>query len=616
MADLPPSPRSSNSSSSNNNNNNTAGTDPKHCNAQDDARPQRRRSRPASRARERRSLHKNTSNKAPLESPSSSSSSSSHSRTTRPQESSKGSAEQSCWVRPSYDPIAALLRPDARPHPGTYTDTDDSEAASAEGEVEDERGPHDRNATPSPVPDDTSLLRARHSSTGTAQDTQKGSPRRAARKSSSSSSSSSNGGHTRNPQQQRRHASRIASIASTASEDAVEEEMHAGSDDDEGEGVDAGGAITAGDEAPLSPQERRDLEQLSCVGGCTTTIQGHDDAVNAVVVLRSGLIASGGDDGVVRVWDPKSQRRVYTLGPHDGAVECIAEVFPSTLSPNTAHASGEVGCGRGVGGGGGGGGGAQQSAAMVAVGVEEHVVIWSIPSQSLLCRFQAHCAYIWAMTWLFPGPKGAGLLTQHKVDSGVLVTASADRTIKLWRVEPKARFDKATCVSTLEGHRDSVYGVAALSSGQLVSGSTDTTVMVWSPFESASTRTLHGHTALVYDVCALADTRIASASMDTSIRVWCVRNGACLLTLNGHTDAVTSLAPLSRHVFFSGSRDGQIRVWNAEDGTCARVFEGVDEGVNALATLSGSCNADRVLASAYDDGAVRFWGIAVRLAGQ
>ena len=80
-------------------------------------------------------------------------------------------------------------------------------------------------------------------------------------------------------------------------------------------------------------------------------------------------------------------------------------------------------------------------------------------------------------------------------------------------------------VATLTGHSDTVYGVAVLADGRLVSGSWDNTVKVWTERSDGSgdwdtTATLTGHSNYVRCVAVLADGRLVSGSRDNTVKVW------------------------------------------------------------------------------------------------
>ena len=53
-------------------------------------------------------------------------------------------------------------------------------------------------------------------------------------------------------------------------------------------------------------------------------LRGHDGDVNYVTFSPDGrLLATGGDDGTVRLWDAASDKYLSTLGKHEGWVTCV-----------------------------------------------------------------------------------------------------------------------------------------------------------------------------------------------------------------------------------------------------------------------------------------------------
>src|SRR5215468_9521678 len=106
---------------------------------------------------------------------------------------------------------------------------------------------------------------------------------------------------------------------------------------------------------------------------------------------------------------------------------------------------------------------------------------------------------------------------------------------------------------TLEGHADWVNGVAVSGDGRLaVSASADKTLKVWEVESGRLLRTLEGHADEVNGVAVSGDGRLAvSASDDQTLKVWEVESGRLLRTLEGHADWVTGVAV---------SRDGRLAV--------------------------------------------------------
>ncbi|KAF2683539.1 WD40 repeat-like protein [Lentithecium fluviatile CBS 122367] len=112
-------------------------------------------------------------------------------------------------------------------------------------------------------------------------------------------------------------------------------------------------------------------------------------------------------------------------------------------------------------------------------------------------------------------------------DSTQLVSASDDRTVKLWDAR------SGECLSTLEGHSSSVNSVAfSHDSTQLVSASGDGTVKVWDACSGECLSMFEGHRNFVYSAAFSYDsTQLASASDDGTVKVWDARSGECLSTI-------------------------------------------------------------------------------------
>ena len=126
-------------------------------------------------------------------------------------------------------------------------------------------------------------------------------------------------------------------------------------------------------------------------------------------------------------------------------------------------------------------------------------------------------------------------------------------------------------LKTLQGHRYSVYSVAAYLTDErvcIVSGSLDNTVKVWDAVSGSCLRTLEGHTSFVMSVAVSSDgTRLISGSYDKTVKVWDADTGACLLTLKGHPKAVYSVTtytdPTTDTIrIVSGSVDETVQIWD------------------------------------------------------
>ena len=196
-----------------------------------------------------------------------------------------------------------------------------------------------------------------------------------------------------------------------------------------------------------------------------------------------------------------------------------------------------------------------------------------------------------------------------------LVSSSMDSTIKTWNL------DSNKCVQTLVGHSYRVRCLGILPNGQLISGSDDKTLKVWSNGKEIRTlnakrrdviclkvltgnrvasgtnkdifiwdintgeciRTLKGHTNWVKFLIEMSDGTLVSCSQDKTVKCWDLNNGMCVKTLNGHTNLVFCILLLKSGDLASGSADTTIKIWNTSSGECIRTLEGHTSSIWGLA---------------------------------
>lgn len=201
-------------------------------------------------------------------------------------------------------------------------------------------------------------------------------------------------------------------------------------------------------------------------------------------------------------------------------------------------------------------------------------------------------------------------------DSSVLLSASADRTLRLWAL------GSGDCLATLAGHGEEITACALTPDGRTaLSTSTDATARLWDVKSERCLATLDngGRWATA---CAVSPDghRVVVGSDNGAIAVW---NGAALrrtATLEGHTDYITAclLTPDGKRLL-SASRDQTVRVWDLASGACKHVFSrakaglppaprGMDEQgwITALALIPGGLQ----LIAASGDGLLMQWSLA------
>ncbi|QRV93345.1 hypothetical protein RhiJN_21363 [Ceratobasidium sp. AG-Ba] len=291
------------------------------------------------------------------------------------------------------------------------------------------------------------------------------------------------------------------------------------------------------------------------------SIQAHSRWVWSVAFSPDGrLIVSGSADATVRVWDTETGTEVLDpLEGHSGSVRCV------TFSP---------------------------SGAFIASGYDDGSVRVSDTEtgQSL---------------YILNRHEGPVLSVAFSADGRRLASGSADKTVRLWDVDTGAM-----ALEPLTGHTGDVCSVAFSTGGhRIVSGAYDCTIRVWDANAGSALRVITGHSSAVLSVAFLLDDRrVVSGSGDGTVRTWDADTGAQLSLFLGHSTAVWSVgcSPDGRRIV-SGSDDKTVRIWDTEvKDTAARVPQGHSDLVHCVAFSPDG----RRIASCSDDTTIRIWDAA------
>lgn len=203
---------------------------------------------------------------------------------------------------------------------------------------------------------------------------------------------------------------------------------------------------------------------------------------------------------------------------------------------------------------------------LISASADKTIKIWDLVSGREIKTLIGHSSYV---NYLAISPDGQ-----------ILVSASADKTIKVWNLAANQE------IYTLNGHNNYVNALAISSDGQwLASGSADKTVKIWNLVNGQKIRTLTGHTSPINSVAiSLNGEFLASGSADKTIKIWNLATGKEMRALIGHTSPINSVAITpDGQLLASGSADKTIKIWNLATGQEIRTLRGHSNSVNYLA---------------------------------
>jgi cytochrome c len=159
----------------------------------------------------------------------------------------------------------------------------------------------------------------------------------------------------------------------------------------------------------------------------------------------------------------------------------------------------------------------------------------------------------------------------------------------------------------LRGHGGPVRALALSSDGATaVSGSFDTSAIVWSLNTNTARQVLRFHDGAVNAVALLADGGVATASADGRIALWNAGETQPRSVLAGHAAPVVALAVSpDGKTLASASWDRTVRLWPLAGGA-PRLLEGHQQNVNGVAFMRDA----HTLVSVGYDATLRIWPFA------
>ena len=220
----------------------------------------------------------------------------------------------------------------------------------------------------------------------------------------------------------------------------------------------------------------------------------------------------------------------------------------------------------------------------------------------------------------------------NNISEQYIISGSADKTIKVWKINYNEKLSNFEFIKKLEGHTNHVTCVA-ISDKYIISGSIDKTIKIWeisNDFKCIETLENNNSVSSV----AIKNQYIVSGLDDFTIKVWTIikennnTHFELLEILKGHTNYVSSLEIsniniinnndniINTQYIVSGSYDNTIKVWFIINYKNENLTTNKNYLITCIKTLKGNNNwfhsismNDNYLVSGSNDSTIKIWKI-------
>ncbi|KAJ8330858.1 U3 small nucleolar RNA-associated protein 13 [Batrachochytrium dendrobatidis] len=171
-----------------------------------------------------------------------------------------------------------------------------------------------------------------------------------------------------------------------------------------------------------------------------------------------------------------------------------------------------------------------------------------------------------------------------------IITGSQDRTIKMWEIGDIAKCGnsetKFKAKYTFQAHDKDIQSIAVAPNNKLfVSGALDRTAKMWSVADGTLVGTFKGHKRGIWCVkFSPIDQIVATASTDKSIKLWNINDFTCIRTFEGHLNTVLNVSFLTAGMqLVSTGSDGLVKLWTIKDNECVATLDNHNDRIWGLA---------------------------------
>lgn len=232
------------------------------------------------------------------------------------------------------------------------------------------------------------------------------------------------------------------------------------------------------------------------------TLQGHSGAVESLIKLKDGRLASGSGDNTIKIWRLYERRLEVNLANHSNWVNCIIQM---------------------------------ENERLVSCSSDCTICVWDV----------------------FKGENECVLRDDQSVNCAVeignnQIAANSGDSIKIWNLNTQ------TAINTIPGAFSTVVTMICFD-GKLITGTSNGQIRCFDCNTFKKLFTIKD-SENINAIIKIDSNSIASTS-GTEIKLWDIKSQVELLTLRGHSDQVHTLCLMDTNQIISGANDKLVKIW-------------------------------------------------------
>jgi WD40 repeat protein/serine/threonine protein kinase/DNA-binding XRE family transcriptional regulator len=310
------------------------------------------------------------------------------------------------------------------------------------------------------------------------------------------------------------------------------------------------------------PEAEEALHEAVQTSRLQLTLDGHTDTVWYATFSPDGnLIATGSEDGTVKIWDASTGNEIVSL-----QASAFRGVNGVAFSPD--------------------------GTLLASADADSTIRIWGVPSGREQLTLRGHTDRVQSVAFSPDGTR--------------LASTSNDHTVRLWDVDTGKEL-----FALKEDSSGEIYWIDFNSDGSQIVIAAQTTNEGWaSVWDLDARQKVFTFSKSVSRVSSASfspdDAYLVTTAYDQTAKLWAAKTGRLVLTFFGHTDGVTDAAfSLDGKRLATSSWDRHVKIWDVATGQEIIDLAGHDRDVN---TVAFSVDGNRVVTASVDK-TVKIWNV-------